>query len=376
MIISYLKSNVKGLVISVFILGVMSLLLFLNEVPTQEIAYGALVWTFLALVLYGYDFFKFRKKLQQLKQLENSIQFELPEFPEAENLLEREYQELLALLYDSKMESCNEFELRRRDMTEYYSMWVHQIKTPIAAMRLVLQNCENEAAWRSETAWCSENAIQRETTGQQEAAGQQVTTGQRETAGQQETAKLLEEELFQIEQYVEMALQYLRLDSVSTDFVLKEEALDGIVREAIRKYAKLFIRKKVSVRYEGIEEKVVTDEKWLAFVVEQVLSNAIKYTMQGSISIYFEEDGEGGSLIIEDTGIGIRAEDLPRVFEKGYTGYNGRVNKTSSGIGLYLCHEVLKKLSHTIEITSEVGKGTRVKIGFLQECKKTRENVS
>lgn len=326
---SYIKNNVKGLIISVLILGIMSLLLFLNEVSWQEIRYGIMVWAFLTFLLYGLDFVKYVKKIKQLKQLEQSIQFELPEFPETGDAIEREYQELLRLLYDSKRKSGNELEMRRRDMMEYYSMWVHQIKTPIAAMRLVLQS-----------------------------------KAQKE---ENEEDKLIEEELFHIEQYVEMALQYLRLDASTTDYVLKEQKLDSIIREAIRKYAKLFIRKKVSLHYEGVKVNVLTDEKWLEFVIEQVLSNAIKYTAQGSVSIYLEEENEEVFLVIEDTGIGIRPEDLPRVFEKGYTGYNGHSDKSSTGIGLYLCHEVLKKLSHTIKITSELGKGTKVRIGFRKE---------
>lgn len=347
-LISYFKSNCKWLIISFFTIGVMSLLLFLNGVSGEEIRYGILVLVFLVLLMYGYDYCKFLKKQKQLKQLEQSIQFELPKFPEAGNLVEEEYQHLLELLYDSKMDCYNEMEARRRDMNEYYSMWVHQIKTPIAAMHLLLQRRQQEELSQDD--------------------------------------RMLEEELFHIEQYVKMALQYVRLEADSTDFVLQKQNLDTIVREAIRKYAKLFIRKKVSLNYEGIDAVVLSDEKWLEFVIEQLLSNAIKYTTKGSISIYLEdasgrrirkdtevpsvkaaeeEEREKIYLVVEDTGIGIRPEDLPRVFEKGYTGYNGHSDKSSTGIGLYLCHKVLKKLSHTIEITSEVGKGTRVKIGFF-----------
>ncbi len=330
-LISYMKYNRKGLMVSVFILAVMSLLLYLEEVSAREIGYGVLVWFFLVLVLYGYDYYKFLKKYRQLQQVESFIQVELPVFPEPEDALEEEYQRLLRILHDSRMAAGNEYEARRKNLTEYYSMWVHQIKTPIAAMRLVLQS--------------------------------------RAQRGQQEDDVLIEEELFQIEQYVGMALQYLRLDSSSNDFVLEARELDGIVREAIRKYAKLFIRKKVSLSYDGIDAKVLTDEKWLEFVVEQVLSNAIKYTAQGSIRIYLEDTDEELFLVIEDTGIGIKPEDLPRVFEKGYTGYNGHSDKTSTGIGLYLCSEVLSKLSHTIAISSEVGRGTKVSIGFWKETK-------
>lgn len=342
-LISYIKYTYKWILIPLAFTIAMGFILFVNQVEAAEIGYGILVMGFLTLLIYGYDFWKYLKKKKQLKQFAQSIQFGMQELPEQNWLLEEEYGALLTQLYGQKTSENNEMEARFRNMTEYYSMWVHQIKTPIAAMHLLLQSRREH-----------------------------VETDDR----------MLEEELFQIEQYVEMALQYLRLDAKSTDFVLQEQKLDAIVREAIRKYAKIFIRKKISLHYDGVAVTVLSDEKWLEFVVEQILSNAVKYTTKGSISIYLEDaagerileqrEEEQRSLlseseiflVIEDTGIGIRAEDLPRVFEKGYTGYNGHSDKSSTGIGLYLCHEILKKLSHTIVITSEVGKGTKVKIGF------------
>ena len=175
-----------------------------------------------------------------------------------------------------------------------------------------------------------------------------------------EQRKECEGELFKIEQYVEMVLQYLRLNSNINDFVLKEYSLDDMIRQAIHKYAPMFIRKKIALDYVPIETKVVTDEKWMVFVIEQILSNAIKYTAEGKVSIYMESK----MLIIEDTGIGILQEDLPREFEKGYTGYNGRSDKKSTGIGLYLCKEISKKLSHNLYVTSKIGVGTKVYIDF------------
>ena len=122
------------------------------------------------------------------------------------------------------------------------------------------------------------------------------------------------------------------------------------MREAIHKYARLFVRKKIKMELSSIDTQVLTDEKWLEFVIEQILSNAIKYTAGGTISVYLKED----------TGIGIAPEDLPRIFEKGYTGYNGHADKRSTGIGLYLCRKIMRKLSHEITIESEIGVGTKV----------------
>ena len=147
--------------------------------------------------------------------------------------------------------------------------------------------------------------------------------------------------------------------------MIGEVSLDKVVREAIHKYARLFVRKKIKLELTSIDMQILTDEKWLEFVIEQILSNAIKYTAGGTISIYqkmtvTDEKKEVKELIIEDTGIGIAPEDLPRIFEKGYTGYNGHADKRSTGIGLYLCRKIMRKLSHEITIESEIGVGTKV----------------
>ena len=247
--------------------------------------------------------------------------------------METDYQKMLRSLYITLQQQINELENGQVEQAEYFTMWVHQIKTPIAALRLLLAEEEDE---RSQEMW---------------------------------------EELFSIEQYVEMALQFSRLSAKSTDFVIGEVSLDKVVREAIHKYARLFVRKKIKLELTSIDTQILTDEKWLEFVIEQILSNAIKYTAGGTISIYqkinvTDEKKEVKELIIEDTGIGkfhrfwensgIAPEDLPRIFEKGYTGYNGHADKRSTGIGLYLCRKIMRKLSHEITIESEIGVGTKV----------------
>ena len=208
-----------------------------------------------------------------------------------------------------------------RDMMEYYTIWAHQIKTPIAAMHLLLREEDSPHS------------------------------------------RALEEELQRVEQYVQMVLGYLRLDGDNTDFVLRRCDLDAIVRRAVRNYAGSFIRKKLSLDYQGAKIWVLTDEKWLLFVIEQVLSNALKYTRTGKVTISLE--GEA-TLVISDTGIGIAPEDLPRVFDRGFTGCNGRLEQRSSGIGLYLCRRILDQLGHSIEIQSTPGKGTQVRLHLEQ----------
>lgn len=159
---------------------------------------------------------------------------------------------------------------------------------------------------------------------------------------------------------VEMVLSYQRLGSDTVDLVLRRVELDRVLRGCVRKFAGLFIMKKLPLELEETRLEVLTDEKWLAFVIEQLLSNALKYTREGRIHIF----AEGRSLIIEDTGTGIAPEDLPRLGERGFTGYNGRAEKGSTGLGLYLCRRICNKLGHSLRFESELAHGTRAIIGF------------
>ena len=161
---------------------------------------------------------------------------------------------------------------------------------------------------------------------------------------------------------MEMVLVYLRMENMSADLSFEQSVLDDLIRQVIRKYSRQFIIQKIKLNYETINSRVLTDEKWMVFVLEQLLSNALKYTRSGYISIYMEKK----ELVIQDTGIGIEAEDLPRVFEKGFTGYNGRTDKKSTGIGLYLCKSIMDKLRHQIRIESEVGVGTKVYLNLTR----------
>ena len=177
-----------------------------------------------------------------------------------------------------------------------------------------------------------------------------------------ELSRSVSSDLLKIDQYADMVLAFLRLDSDYTDYVLKEHTLDPIIRQAIKKYASEFILRRITLCYEPITAKVVTDEKWLAFVIEQLISNALKYTVEGTVSIYFEKPS---TLCIADTGIGISKEDLPRIFERGYTGINGRADRKATGIGLHLCKRICSNLGHDISAYSDE-KGTTIRINLSQ----------
>jgi hypothetical protein len=243
-------------------------------------------------------------------------------FSETQNLIERDYQEIIEKLREEEKIHTRKTTSDYNNMVEYYTVWAHQIKTPIASMRLALQSEDSDFARR------------------------------------------LGGDLNRIEEYVEMVLTFLRLDSDSTDYILKEINLDDIIRPSIRKFSRDFISKKLSMDFKPTEKNILTDEKWLAFVIEQVISNAVKYTTTGGIKIYLEEPA---CLCIEDTGIGIAAEDLPRIFENGYTGFNGREDKRASGIGLYLCRRICENLGHKITAESVQGVGTKIKIDMSTE---------
>ena len=155
----------------------------------------------------------------------------------------------------------------------------------------------------------------------------------------------------------------MRLDSDTKDLVIAQYPLDEIVRKSIRKYAGQFIRRRIRLIYEGTDQIVLTDEKWLSFIIEQLLSNAVKYTLKGTVTIIVSEEKK---LTVTDTGMGIAPEDLPRIFEKGYTGYNGRMERKSTGIGLYLSQMAAKKLGHQITVVSKLGEGSSFTIDLAE----------
>ena len=318
---SYLSSHRKIIAAFMVFCAVFATIFALYGLPLAAVGYAAAICAFIGVLAAACDFLAFCRRHKQMMFLLGEITVTADHLPVPRGRLEDDYQAVIRTLYDDK--ACLESRMNDRytDLVEYYTLWAHQIKTPIAAMRLILQS-----------------------------EGKNLPQ-------QQELA----EELQRIEQYVEMVLCYLRLDAGSTDYVIREYNLDGIVRQAVRGYATQFIRKKIRLDYEPPSCRVLTDEKWLLFVIGQVLSNALKYTKSGTIAITLEEPK---TLCIRDTGIGIAREDLPRIFEKGFTGYNGRADKKASGIGLYLCRRICDNLGHQITASSSVDAGTVIRIGL------------
>ena len=327
-IFSFLKIRKVLIIIFIGIVVIFGILFYLYDIPFDAIIYGcelSFVWCAVCLFI---DFYKYYKRHKLLHINREQFFDDAEQLPEYMDIIEYDYQELAKELYQAKQELISKNRIAKKELLDYYGMWVHQIKTPIAALDILLQNTER-MLYRLDEKEMMQEAI---------------------------SVSDMKMELFKIEQYVEMALNYLRVEDISSDLVFKKHELDDMVRQVIRKYAKIFISKKIKIDFKPTKACIVTDEKWFIFVLEQIISNALKYTKQGQISIYMKEK----SLVIEDTGIGIPAEDLPRIFEKGFTGYNGRENKKSTGIGLYLCKNIMDKLQWNITADSEVGSGTKI----------------
>jgi len=318
---SYLKKNIKVYILFVVFITIFFIMFYLYNLPLEALIYTGSFCFLASLIASFLDFVNYRESYKKLKFLEKNILNDLEDLPKSLDIRIDYYHKIIEKLYEELEKSTQENRQKNIDMVDYYSMWVHQIKTPIAAMNFLLDNEEVDL-------------------------------------------KNLQQELFKIERYVEMVLTYIRLDSISSDYVITKINLDEVVKDSVKKYATIFINKKIKLNYVSHETMVISDKKWLSFAFEQILGNSVKYSRaDGEITIKTYEN----RLVIEDKGIGIKEEDLPRIFEKGFTGFNGRYEKKSSGLGLYLCKKTLDKLGHHIEISSKVGEGTRIEITFPKE---------
>ena len=341
--LDYISKIKFYIILQLFPVMLAEIIFFLYQLPIEPMVYVTVFWLITGICACLNGFYRYRKKVEQLELIAAAPDINLSQMDSPVGQDERFQQEIMQQLNQMRIDVENASQKSSEDMTDYYTMWAHQIKTPIFALRLLLQESTEE-----------------------------------------NKEKL--SELFKIEQYVEMVLGYLRTEDMSSDLKLSRCSLDRIIRDQIHKYAGIFVSKKLTLTYESISQDVLTDEKWLGFVIGQILSNALKYTRTGGIRIYLEKKlsldtddvsisirnddcnkVENLTLVIEDTGIGIRAEDIPRIFEKGYTGVNGRDDNRATGIGLYLSNKIMRKLGHRLYITSMEGKGTKVFLEFSVE---------
>ena len=315
----FLKIKRSSVLLFALLMVILCVTAYLYSLTAEAVIYTAVLWAVAVTAVFTAEFLKFRKKSIQLDKIKSKLPAMREYMPEPSDAVEKSYNEIALSLLEEKNRVEAREAAKLKDLNDYYTMWVHQIKTPISAMNLLLQ---------------------------------QKPDGE------------MSEQLMKIEQYVEMALTYVRCGDDASDFVIKNTSLDCVIKSSVRKFAKSFVRKKIKLNYTETGLKVLTDEKWLLFVVEQLLSNAVKYTPPGGTVSVFVKSPK--TLCICDTGCGIDKADLPRIFEKGYTGQNGRAEKSATGLGLYLCKRILTQLGHEIRAESEPGKGACFCIDLAQ----------
>lgn len=319
----YLRSRARAICIFLGFFLVIAMIVLLYGFPFRSMLYPAIVFSFLGLVVLTVDATHQLRKWECLEKVTHSpAELTAAILPPAEDWRDQAYQQLILDLEKTRRDQADKQNRQFEMQQEYYTAWAHQIKTPIASMKLRLQD-EDSPNSRAMTA-----------------------------------------ELLRIEQYVEMVLAFERLNAAHTDYVFRSCSLDAIIRQTLKRLAGSFILRGIKLQYSPTELSIITDEKWLSFVLEQILTNALKYTPSGSVSIFMDEYS---GLCVKDTGIGIAAEDLPRVFQQGFTGKNGRSDQRASGIGLYLCKRICDNLGHGITITSVPEQGTTVRLDFTQK---------
>lgn len=239
-------------------------------------------------------------------------------FKKKENLQEQVNQ----LLIENR-QLKNTIDIERKDLEEYFLLWVHQIKTPITVSDLIVQKEKNPYTCQ------------------------------------------LKEQMFYIREYTNMAINYMKLKDRQADMDIAEVEIDKLLKTLLRKYSGLFIDKNISLDYQPIDTKIITDAKWATILIEQILANALKYTNSGKITLSFDRDKN--ALKVKDTGIGIKSEDINKIFDRGYSGFNGRINEKSSGIGLYLVKKIAILLNIKIEVCSTVNVGSEFIICFPKQ---------
>ncbi|EEW51479.1 sensor histidine kinase [Lactobacillus iners] len=239
-------------------------------------------------------------------------------FKKKENLQEQVNQ----LLIENR-QLKNTIDIERKDLEEYFLLWVHQIKTPITVSDLILQKEKNPYTCQ------------------------------------------LKEQMFYIREYTNMAINYMKLKDRQADMDIAEVEIDKLLKSLLRKYSGLFIDKNISLDYQPIDTKIITDARWATILIEQILANALKYTNSGKITLSFDRDKN--ALKVKDTGIGIKSEDINKIFDRGYSGFNGRINEKSSGIGLYLVKKIAILLNIKIEVCSTVNVGSEFIICFPKQ---------
>ena len=315
----YLKMKKTSIIGILGVYAVLFVFVYLYRIPIEVILYPFILTIVFVLIVLLFDYIKYKEKVNKIIQICNDISSCYSVKINDKNIFDEYYLDIINELLKENRKQVSQIQKKISDINDYFSIWVHQIKTPIASMKLKIDN-------------------------------EQIDSLQ------------LASDLNRIDHYVDLVLSFLKFDEEKIDLYFRKTDVDRIMRESLKKFSNDFIIKKIRLDYKLSKREVLTDEKWLSFVFDQLLSNALKYTDKGTISIYY--DGES-CLCIKDSGIGIALADIERLFEKGFTGYNGRQYKKASGIGLYMCKLMCDKLNIAISIESVVNEYTLVKLKFL-----------
>ena len=318
----FLKSIQFQIYLVAIILTIFALLIWLTRAPFYFFGYASQLTLFVFSLLLLFQWSHYKKRVDKVQLLNRTKQNSFED--ELINSLDEAYEMQYKQLEKEFELFRDETRLKEKDQMDYFTLWLHQIKTPISVISLILQRSEDESKEKQQ----------------------------------------LEQELIYLNNYTHMALNYLKLEETGKELDLEEIKLDGVIKETLKSYSLLFIYNDISLEYDMSDEAVLTDRKWLQVLLEQILSNSLKYSPGGTIKIYMETPTR---LTIEDTGSGIRKEDLPKIFEKGYTGLNGRLHEKSTGLGLFLSRKICHRLGHTLTIASEIGVGTKATIDFARE---------
>ena len=310
---SYLRAHILPFLFLLLCSAIFAVILFLYDLPADPVLYAVLLCVSVGLLCFVISYLRFHKRFRRLEEVLSNLPVTRGELPEPANITESCYDDAVRSLCGKLAQSETDRRRGQEESTDYFTMWVHQIKTPISAMRLML--------------------------------------------GEEDTprSRALSAELFRIDRYAEMALNYARLNSLSNDLVFTQAKVEPIVKRVVRQYAGQFVRKHIALKCDIAPVCVLTDEKWLAFILGQLLANAVKYTDRGTVTVTVTNNKV---LKVSDTGIGIAPEDLPRIFEKGFTGYNGRAEKKSTGLGMYLSRRAADMLGYKLSVQSAPGEGS------------------
>ena len=317
-LLDYLASRRAALLLYVLSIFAVLLLGYLAQQEMIYVRYACIIISFIFVCVLLGDGARYRRSRRRLSQVHMRTELLPRELPDPIDGLTGDYDTIIRALTQENERLKTESIRQQEEQKEYYTLWVHQIKTPISAMRLLLDHKDDEGA------------------------------------------RLLKQELFKVDQYADLALKFVKLGDIASDLIIERCDLGEIARAAVKKYSLLFVYSKLTAQIDPLTKDIPCDRMWLEFILYQLLSNSVKYTHTGGVRIYMDKN----ALVVEDTGIGIRKEDLPRIFEKGYTGYNGRMDTRASGIGLYLVKRTADALGIRVSVTSELGRGTRVLLQF------------